>query len=253
MKSDIIKPLVVLNIDPGLRNLALCIMNDSDEILLWDVYDILDSDDYRCVDLCKNGNICNKKCSLQYSIDNKIIYTCKTHFPKNIPKKIFKKKNIKDYLLQDIASTFIKRFQEIYKTNEVIFNILTNVYIENQPRCNAKMVFISHILYGKLVDLLDNTVTIRFVRASQKLKAYSGPNIICSLKGAYAKRKWLSVQYTIWFLENKFSLEQREKWLPYFQSKMIKPDLGDTFLMSINSINRQQPFKSKKSIKNNGR
>ena len=98
------------------------------------------------------------------------------------------------------------------------------------------MVFISHILYGKYIQLYKDIIPIRFVRASQKLRAYTGPEIKCTLKGKYAQRKWLSVQYTRWFLENKFSKEQKEKWLLIFESKTVKPDLSDTFLMSINSI-----------------
>ena len=105
-----------------------------------------------------------------------------------------------------------------------------------QPSCNPKMLFISHILYGKFVELYKNTIPIRFVRASQKLKAYTGPKIECKLKGKYAQRKWLSVQYIRWFLENKFSQEQRDKWLPFFESKTVKPDMGDTGLMCINAI-----------------
>lgn len=37
-------------------------------------------------------------------------------------------------------------------------------------------------------------------------------------------------------LENKFSKEQKEKWLPFFESKTIKADMADCFLMAINSI-----------------
>jgi hypothetical protein len=99
------------------------------------------------------------------------------------------------------------------------------------------MLFTSHVLYGKLVELYKDTdVTIRFVRASQKLKAYTGPEIKCALKGKYAQRKWLSIQYTKWFLENKFSKEQKEKWLPVFLAHKKADDLSDCALMAINSI-----------------
>jgi hypothetical protein len=102
---------------------------------------------------------------------------------------------------------------------------------------NAKAVFISHLIYGKFIELYkDTNITIRFVRASQKLRAYTGPEIICKLKGKYAQRKWLSVQYTKWFLENRFSKEQKEKWLPFFLSHTKQNDLSDTALMSINAI-----------------
>ena len=98
------------------------------------------------------------------------------------------------------------------------------------------MLFISHILYGKFIEIYKNTIPIKFIRASYKLNAYTGPRIECKLKGKYAQRKWLSVQYIRWFLENKFSHEQRDKWLPFFESKKVKPDMSDTLLMCIVSI-----------------
>lgn len=234
--------MITLCVDPGLRHLSFCIMNSEYNILLWDTLNILDSDDYHCESLFKNGKVCNRKCTMKYKKEDNcvktLIYTCKTHFPKEINKtklNNFKKKSVDEYLLQDIANTFINRLQEIYEENTV-FKTLTSILIELQPSCNKKMIFVSHILYGKFIELYKNTIPIRFVRASQKLKAYTGPIIECKLKGAYAKRKWLSVQYGLWFLENKFSKEQKEKWLPIFLTHSKKDDMSDCALMAINSI-----------------
>jgi hypothetical protein len=214
-------------------------MNSDYNILLWDTFNILDGDDYHCESSFKNGKLCNRKCTMKYQNQNKEnVYTCKTHYPKEIKKtklNDFKKKSIDDYLLQDIALTFINRFQEIYDQNPV-FKTLTSILIELQPSCNRKSLFVSHILYCKFVELYKDTIPIRFVRASQKLKAYTGTTIECKLKGAYAKRKFLSVSYMKWFLENKFSEEQKEKWLPIFLSHTKKDDMGDSGLMCINAI-----------------
>jgi hypothetical protein len=212
-------------------------MNSEYNILLWDTFNILDGDDYHCESLFKNGKICNRKCTMKYQKDKTHIYTCKTHFPKEITKtKIndFKKKSIDDYLLQDIANTFINRLQEIYNDNIDIFKQLTNILIELQPKCNPKSLFISHILYGKFVEIYKNTIPIRFIRASQKLKAYTGPPIKCTLKGKYAQRKWLSIKYGEWFLEHKFSKEQRDIWVPTLTGKL--DDRHDVLLMCINAI-----------------
>ena len=228
--------MITLCVDPGLRNLSFCIMSSTYEILLWDTFNILNSDDYHCVSLFKNGKICGRKCTMKYKNEETLIYSCKTHFPKEIKKtklNDFKKKSIDDYLLQDIANTFIDRLQEIYDHNPV-FKTLTNILIELQPSCNPKMLFISHVLYGKFIELYKNTISIRFVRASQKLRAYIGPPIECKLKGKYAQRKWLSQKYGEWFLENKFSQEQRDKWLPTLTGKC--DDRHDCLLMCINSI-----------------
>jgi hypothetical protein len=220
-------------------------MSAEKEILLWDVYNVLDSDDYSCKSFFKNGKLCNRNCSMKYNSEEnsgEIIYTCKTHFPKNIKKtklNIFKKKCIKEYLLQDIATVFLEKIQEIHDSDEA-FKTVKEILIELQPRINNKAVFTSHILYGKLVELYkEKDTTIKFVRASQKLKAYIGPEIECKLKGAYAKRKFLSVSYTRWFLENRSETglsDDSNKWLIFFESKKIKPDMADCFLMCINAI-----------------
>lgn len=255
---------MILTIDIGLRNLAVCCMSCDDKsniesykIHLWDVYNTLDSDDYKCQSIQKSGKICGKKCSFKYNSLNNIIHSCKTHFPKTLDCKlkehIFKKKAIDDYLLQDIAKVVLCKIQEIYDNNLLPLK-LTNIFIELQPKINRKAVFTSHIIYGKLVELYKDTdVPIRFVRASQKLKAYTGPNIECKLKGAYAKRKWLSIQYTRWFLENKFSNEQKDIWLNDFLTCGKADDRSDTFLMVINAlygIPKKQKFqKNGKCIK----
>ncbi len=255
---------MILTIDIGLRNLAMCCMSaentsnlSSYNIHLWDIYNTLDCDDHKCEAIQKNGKICGKKCKFKYKLETTIIYSCKTHFPKtlncNLKEHNFKKKVIDDYLLQDIAIKLLYKIQEIYEIQLSELNI-KKIFIELQPKINRKMVFVSHIVYGKLVELYkDTSVPIRFVRASQKLKAYTGPNIECKLKGNYSQRKWLSIQYCKWFLENKFSTEQKEKWLTFFESQSIKPDLSDTFLMSINGlygIPKKQKFdKNGKCIK----
>lgn len=248
----------VLAIDIGIRNLSMCVMSCEDpknlenyKIHLWGVYDTLDTEEHICKGILKNTKVCNKKCKYKYLNDNKqYTYSCKSHFPKSM--KIektnhFKKKNIKDYLLQDIALIVLGKLQNIYDENFELFQQLTSIYIELQPKINSSMKFVSHIIYGKLAELMKATkCPIRFVRASQKLKAYTGPNIECKLKGAYAKRKWLSIQYTKWFLENKFCQEQRDKWLPKFLQNS-KADDSDTFLMTINGLTSSKKLRKQKT------
>jgi hypothetical protein len=224
-------------------------------IHLWENYNTLDSDEYFCESKLKSGKVCNKKCSYKWKKDNEWCYCCKTHFPKTITiQKInhFKKKLIKDYLLQDIAKIVLTKIQEIYNLHVSIFKQVTCLIIELQPKINQKMKFTSHIIYGKFVELYNNTNTIiRFVRASHKLKAYNGPMIECTTtKNPYAKRKWLAVQYIQWFLENDFSIEVKNKWLPFFESKMVKADMSDTCLMAINQLHGI-PKKQKMNFKKN--
>jgi hypothetical protein len=257
---------MILSIDVGIKNLAMCVMEcedktilDTFKIHLWETYNILQPDDDKtCTSIQKNGKICNKKCLYKYKHENDFIYSCKTHFPSSTitlsKEHHIKKKLVNDFLLQDIATLFITKIKTIYEENIQIFTNLTHIVVELQPKINQKMKFISHVLYGKLVELYMGTnVPIRFVRASQKLKAYTGPVLECTLKGAYAKRKWLSIQYSIWFLENKFNTEQKNRWLPILLNSKKSDDLTDTFLMAINTLHglpkRQTKDKNGKCIK----
>lgn len=254
---------MILSIDIGIKNLSLCCIHTESQqdvsqyqIKLWDVYDTLDTEDFYCNSLKKNGNTCGKRCGYKYN-NNGIIYCCKTHFPKDIPIKPqnkYKKRLVNDYLLQDIAKIVLTRLQRIYDDNIDTFRCIKSIVIELQPKVNQKMKFISHIIYGKLVELYYNTTTtVRFVRAAQKLKAYTGPELVCNLKGAYSKRKWLSIQYTKWFLENRFSPEQKNIWLQHFEKHKKRDDMGDTFLMTINALygipKKQRTDKKGKCIK----
>ena len=242
---------MILSIDVGLRNLSMCVMSgdpkdwNTFKIHLWDNFNTLDGDDYFCESTLKNGKVCGKKCTCKYKKDSQThyTYTCKTHLPKEIDRSkrdvTYKKKRVEDYLLQDLADIVLQRLQEIYDTHKEIFTQLKGIVIELQPKINQKMKFTSHLIYGKLVELYRGTkCTIRFVRASQKLKAYTGEPLEakCPRKGDYAKRKWLSIQYCTWFLENKFCQAERDKWLPILKDHKKQDDASDTFLFSVQAI-----------------
>lgn len=262
---------MILSIDIGIKNLSLCCIDYTDKtdmntykIKLWDVYDTLNTEEYHCESLTRSKTTCGKRCGFKYKCNDNInldkdcfIYTCKTHFPKDIPIKpqnIYKKRLVNDYLLQDIAKIVLTKLQTVYDDNKEVFQNIKTIVIELQPKVNQKMKFISHIIYGKLVELYYNTTTtVRFVRAAQKLKAYTGPVLTCNLKGAYSKRKWLSIQYTKWFLENRFSQEQSLLWLKHFLDHKKRDDMGDTYLMALNAVygipKRQRTDKNGKCIK----
>lgn len=241
------KVMVVLTIDVGLKNLAMCIMEcenskrlDTYSILLWDVYNTLEDNEATCQMTLKNGNVCNKKACLKYSDNQLVITTCKTHYPKDrtiTPKNNIRVKTVKEYLLQDITKIILRKIVEIYNTNLDIFKRVDKVQIELQPKVNNKMKLISHLIYGKFVELYIQTdVPIRFVSASRKLKAYNGPQLTCELKSSYAKRKYLSVQYTRWMLENQFKQEEKDKWGGFLEKNTKKDDLCDVFLMGVNAL-----------------
>lgn len=223
-----------LTIDVGLKNLALCLMNN-EEILLWDVYNLISEDHKECSSFNKNGNKCKAK-ALVYTKESDIFtYTCKKHSDKTIKNYTVKEKKVKDYLLQDIALIVLKKCDSIYSENIHLFANVKGVYIELQPKINPKMKLISHLIFGKFTELLSETpgCKIRFVPASRKLKAYKGPIIDAShIKSKYKKRKYLSVEYTKIILKEK--IKNSDKWLSFLKEHVKQDDLCDSFCMAIN-------------------
>jgi hypothetical protein len=226
------------------------------EVILWDVYNTLEDTTKHCTFHTKSGTICNKICKYKIEL-NPVIYCCKTHFPKDIPIKKnnnYKEKKIKNYSLQEIAVSVIIKLNEIIAINKEIFSQITDILIELQPTLNPSMKLISHIIYGKLIEFYIGTnCNIKFVRASQKLKInYDGPELVCKLKGKYAQRKWMSIQIVKYILENKFSEEQSNKWLPLLNSKKDQADMTDTLCMGVNAlcgIPKKETIKKQKSNK----
>lgn len=240
---------MILTIDVGLKNLAFCIMSCSDKrdmntysIHFWETINTLEETIPCCNGQTKRGTICGKQsCKRYQNENNEVEYTCKTHFPKSIKStrwNTITKKKVQDFLLQDIAKLIIKKIQELYDTHINLFNQLKKIHIELQPKVNNKMKMMSHIIYGKLVDIFqdNDSIQIRFIRAAQKLKAYNGPTVICNLKTPYAKRKFLAVEYTKWLLQNRFTEEQVHKWFSYFMNNKKKDDLSDVYLMALNGL-----------------
>lgn len=251
-----------LTIDVGLKNLALCIMSSATatggcktgcyDIELWDVYNTLETEaeSVRCGSLTKTGKVCGKKCSYKYKQIDGETYTCKPHFPKGITataKNKVKIKRVNEYLLQDITKTILLKITSIYNENFHIFQNVGRILIELQPKINNKMKLISHLIYGKFVEIyMDKDVPIRFVKASGKLKVYRGPVIACNLKDAYSRRKRLSIEYTKWFLgggDNSSSFNSADIWTTKFMDSHKKDDLGDVFLMALNDLKFTGRFK----------
>lgn len=241
--------VMILSIDIGIHNLAMCIMSADNvkdfktyKIHLLQVYDILEDTDHHCKSpLKKNKKICNKKCGFKYKENEIWIYTCKLHAPKQEIKLIeYKRKTIDKYLLQDLITIMLNKINEIYQEHTELFENLQKIHIELQPSKNPKAKLISHIIYGKLIDIYINKEfeppEIKFIPAKQKLKIhYTGPELICKLKSDYAKRKWMSVEICKWYLQTQFNEEQRDLWLPILLNDK-SDDKSDCACYSINGL-----------------
>lgn len=280
-----------MSIDIGIHNLAINIMEADNvkdfktyKIHLLEVYDIFEDTDHHCKSFQKNKKICNKKCGFKYlcNVDPETIstvtteitettinkqekvwkYTCKLHAPKETKLIEYKRKTIDKYPLQEIVTLMINKINDIYKEHLELFDKLSKIHIELQPSKNPKAKLISHIIYGKLIDIYTTKnfepPEIKFIPAKQKLKIhYTGPELICKLKSEYSQRKWMSVEICKWYLQTQFNHEQKEKWLPILLDGK-SDDKGDTSLMSINCLygipkapKKPKTPKKQKKTKNN--
>lgn len=251
---------MILAIDVGLKNLSMCIMSregDNANVHLWDVYNIIkdDQEDVKCTIKLKSGKECGKLCKYKYLQEQNdvTIYTCKSHFPKSITIKkdnIITPVKIKDINLQNIVLLMIDKLQSLYQDNKELFDKLDKVVIELQPKCNDKMKLISHIIYGKIIDLLrdSSNLDVKFIRATQKLNIlYDGPDIECTLKDGYAKRKYMTVKYTEYFIEKLCKEEEARHWKGLFDSVKKKDDMADVFCYCVSHLFEKNKKKSTKT------
>jgi hypothetical protein len=268
--------MIVLTIDVGIINLALCCMtkiNDKYKILFCELLNILEIDITKnttntttdlpsinskiCNTLQKNKNKCKNKAKF---LDNGSYY-CKKHFKGTINKKTkLKTLKVNDFLLQDIAQRIIIVFNNLKNKYSSLFSssnsnndntIIQSIQIELQPKLNNKMKFISHIIYGKLTEifLYSPNTKIRFVAAKNKLKnnytvnnninldSNNNSNSIINYKGKKNYKK--RKQQSIDYVMkylNDNLIDDTETWLSYFSNLKKCDDISDTILMAIYAL-----------------
>lgn len=200
----------VLSIDPGLKNLAFCLL-DSDNILLWDAVDVFSPStrNTTCGNVMKNGQVCKRT-------------NCGIH-----SKKI--KTTLRSKTLQDIVYAVNMKLNHLISTNEDVLKDLDTVLIELQPRINNKMKLVSHVIFSKFAERF-HTSKVRFVTAVSKLR--DQPK---QCKTTYAQRKKLAIACSKEILASGNGNFQQwsQVWL---QNKTSIADMADAFLYSYNAV-----------------
>lgn len=210
-------------IDVGIKNLAICIMSRTTEgykVIYWKCLSVLEP--RKCPGVQKNGVICNKICSVR-SIVNQETY-CKRHIPAGHRTRRYQPKS--EMTWHNIANGIHHTLNvERAEWPEAIDTCL----IELQPKINQRMKFVSHIIFGYMAST-NLPKTLKFVRASKKLKAYKGPEpIVANGVSAYKRRKNLAVKHVEYFLDTTVcggGLDHE------FRTVTKKDDLSDAFLMA---------------------
>jgi len=124
------------------------------------------------------------------------------------------------------------------------FEGISEVVIELQPVLNRKMVMMSHFIFTFFVRHFNNTVPVKMYPAYHKLSVYNGPDVVCTLKTPYAKRKYLSVEYTKFFLkQGKYNVYET-----FFLDEKKKDDLADSFLMGLCYLEKKTAPQTTKKV-----
>jgi hypothetical protein len=234
----------IISIDVGIKNLAYCVLERKDKNFIiknWDIINILD-EKLSKIPKCSNY-IKDKECGKQSSNylvlktkseNDKHIYFCdKITCNKNIKKKYpnSKPKNLKiptakNTSILELGSILLKKLDSI---RSIILDV-DEVIIENQPVLkNPTMKSIQMIVFSYFVGQGYNSnmfpiKNVHLFSAKNKLKLYDGPKVECTKKNPYDQRKFLSIEYT------KYYIKDIEEKLLFFNSNSKKDDLADSFI-----------------------
>ena len=241
----------ILSIDVGIKNLAICIVDIQDKthtIIDWAIIncaqDIIDAELKCCVErkkgICEktavNKVIINK--DSKNSKDTDPCYagychlkTCQKELVAKYTKKQIKKVkklNSNHISINVLAKILYRELEKITGLNQIEM-----VLIENQPVLkNPKMKSIQMIVFSYFLfeaECHSHPYEVKLFNASKKLKAYDGPEIKTTKK-KYAKRKFLSIEYTKYFIK-KFKID--EKWRSVFSKAKKKEDMEDCSLQAL--------------------
>lgn len=241
----------IISIDVGVKNLAICVLGKTKtnviHVLYWKWYNVVSTGDEtttpskeqrkrktkkekeqmgKCINVIRKTG---KPCGRPGPINSRGRSYCGVHNPE-------KKHNPHDTqewcygMLQSLPNITadIMAALEPWKN----FKNALQVVIEQQSVDNKKILLQSHLIYGHFVAHFDNRIPVRFVPAYHKLLVYDGPDIACTLKTAYAKRKFLAKKHTEYFLQGIPGMNTQ--WKAFFDScKTKQDDISDAFLQGL--------------------
>ena len=229
----------ILSIDVGIKNLAYCTLESTISGVIiedWGIINIMENINKKCTNTIRHKP-CTRDASFcihKEGIDNVFFCnkkTCGKKMNHEFSKKEIKKqkrktcKSIKLKELGLILLTKLKKNKKLLKVHKVI--------IENQPVLkNPTMKSVQMILYTFFLDhgimdkksLIDDVILFS---ARNKLKIYDGPAVECNIKNKYSRRKYLSVEYT------KYFVKDMKKWVDFFNTHTKKDDLADSYLQGL--------------------
>lgn len=194
-------------IDIGIKNLALCLVDDT-VIKEWVVVNLFVPS--VCNGTLKSGEKCCKKATFR----NKDDFYCGTH--KDINCKKYKQKLTTQYSIDDVLKAAFAKLDEYSE----YFNMTDIVIIEQQVKANPRMRVLSNAIHAYFLLKYNNIQKIVYSPAKNKLKVCK-ENVQTTPGGKQLKK--IAIQHIIKLLPDEI-LQQ------YFYTETKKDDLADAYL-----------------------
>lgn len=249
------KDKLIASFDIGIKNLAVCVLNQDRDILFWKVINILGDSK---IEYC---DVCNKKATFYLESNTLQVDTqeseqdsdktpaveghwyCRTHDPKKKErtqaeikkaKAAIDGKKVKSCTTKELQLKLVQAMDTVQEEYSLLD--VDEVVIELQPRFNPKMKQLSHTLYAWFIIYGINSdeytlKDVKFIAAKNKLKLasklYDGPAIECKLKSKYARTKYFGMVYT------KYILREHPEHLETLTKYSKADDLCDCYLQGL--------------------
>lgn len=223
-------------VDIGISHMNFCVLDfrskEDHTIVAWEMVDLTVGTSAE-KKLCSE---CGKQAKRVHS-DTSAYYCQKKKCVKTIDSSrltAFKQVRCSHVGLEGIGVNIIRLF-DAYP----IFDTCQTIYLENQPVYKQPtMKSIQIMLYMYLLvrfQRLPETTpptrpTISMSNARCKLNVYDGPPVECKATKEYAQRKYLSVQYTKYFLQK---YHQTTTWGSFLDSQTKQDDFADSYISAL--------------------
>ena len=220
----------ILSFDVGIKNLAFCLIDDEKYTI--EDWGILNISVEPVCDHCniKTGKQCDKTAKvkndegLNLCSSHKVLKLYKNNKNKNIPK------------LKNPTLLIGKNMVSILDKKPNLLEVDT-VLIENQPALKnptmktIQMLLYSYFLIRGVTNESSPIENIEMINARNKLKAYKGEPIVCTIKNKYKKTKFLGIQYCKKMIEENEFINSKYKVL--FNQSKKQDDLSDAYLQGM--------------------
>ena len=243
--------MIILSVDVGIKNLAVCIVKcdcSGNEIIEWvvinSIENLLDNQLKCCV--TKKGKLCNKVAENKVTLKDKTLLgfcklkTCQSELTSNYSKKQikkYKKIHANRVDLSLLGKNIYRALSKLKNVNNLDYVVIENQPVLKNPRMKSvQMIIFSYFLF--MTEQNNHNHKIILFNPRAKLNIYDGPEIKSNKKNKYAERKFLSVEYTKYFLAKH---KKNNMWIDFFNTNKKKDDLADSYLQALTYYSKLKP------------